>query len=224
MRRSWQKCPSRKRSSEVGRGFLYDSQVEKFDAVMVLGKELRRDPERARRELAARSAAAAVAYRRGAERVFVLEDVLRGQQHAGSQIVRECLLGLGVPERALDLDRVTRSTRGEAIEAAKRMERLGFRRLLVLTSAYHVPRARSYFWDLLGREQVSVRTPSYALRYATEEERAIIANAELSDEDWAYEQRVEARLSRAARFLGLLPASLAWKIEREVGRLYRRPT
>jgi hypothetical protein len=36
----------------------------RFDAVLILGKELRRDPERALRELRARSAGAAVALRR----------------------------------------------------------------------------------------------------------------------------------------------------------------
>ena len=45
----------------------------RLDAVMVLGKELRRDPERARRELLARSVAAVVALRDGARRVITVE-------------------------------------------------------------------------------------------------------------------------------------------------------
>jgi len=191
---------------------------------MVLGKELRHDPERARRELAARAAAAAVAFRQGALRVFVLEDVLWGQKEAGSEIVQCWLERLGVPPSALELDRATRSTRDEAVEGAARLDSSGLQRLLVLTSAYHVPRARSYFLSVLPESRVAVHAPSFALPLASEEERNIIEGAELTEAEWAFEQRAERRLTLASWALAVLPNTWAWRIEREVGRLYRRPT
>ena len=73
-----------------------------FDAVLILGKELRRDAERARAELRARSAAAAVALRRGVAEVWTLEARLRGQAEAGSDIVRGYLGALGVPPERVE--------------------------------------------------------------------------------------------------------------------------
>ena len=191
---------------------------------MVLGKELRHDAERARRELAARAAAAAVAYRQGASRVFVLEDVLWGQEEAGSAIVQYWLERFGVPLSALELDQVTRSTRDEAVEGAARLDSNGLQRLLVFTSDYHVPRARSYFLSVLPSERVEVRAPSYALSLASEEEQTVISAAELTEAEWAFEQRAERRLTLASWALTVLPDAWAWRIEREVGRIYRRPT
>ena len=121
------------------------------DGVLILGKELRHFPERARRELKARSAAAAVALRaHGAQAAVSLEAPLAGQEDAGSAIVASFLGELGVPAERMVLDERTRSTREEAVEGARVADRLGWKRVLVVTSAYHVPRARRVFGDVLG--------------------------------------------------------------------------
>ena len=91
-----------------------------FDGVQVLGKELRRDPSRALTELRARTAAAGVALRLGAEAVVSLEAPLRGQPMAGSQIVRMDLETLGVPPQKMILDTQTRSPREEVPSTTQR--------------------------------------------------------------------------------------------------------
>ena len=86
-----------------------------FSAVQVLGKELRRAPNRALVELRARTAAASVAVRLGAQYVVSLEAPLRGQVLAGSQIVQSNLHELGIGDEKMVLDCQTRSTREEAV-------------------------------------------------------------------------------------------------------------
>jgi uncharacterized SAM-binding protein YcdF (DUF218 family) len=117
---------------------------------MILGKELRHHPDRARAELAARSAGAAVALRRGAQCVVNLEAPLKGQGEAGSQIVRRYLTELGVEPAQMLLAERTRSTREEALEGAALCRQKGWSRLLVVTARYHVERARQHFEEQLG--------------------------------------------------------------------------
>ena len=88
-----------------------------LDAVMVLGKELRGDPERARRELLARSVAAVVALREGARRVLTVEARLRGQAVSGAALVVEALVARGVRAEQILQREQSRSTREEAMMA-----------------------------------------------------------------------------------------------------------
>ncbi|MDP6931651.1 MAG: YdcF family protein, partial [Myxococcota bacterium] len=192
-----------------------------FDAVMVLGKELRRDRERALRELWARCAAASVAMRRGVKWAVNLEAPLRGQQEAGSIIVQRMLTDLGVSENRIILDQVTRSTREEAVEGGRLLEERGWRRLLVLTTDYHVPRSRRYFEDVLGPGRVAVHAPTALLQGASPEERSHIlagvpSSGALRDERW-----VELLFGGFSRALGPLPRSLRWDVEVRAGALFR---
>ena len=59
----------------------------RFDAVMVMGKELRLDPTRGARELRARAAAASALSRKNAAVLMALEAPLKGQERSGSAIV-----------------------------------------------------------------------------------------------------------------------------------------
>ena len=92
--------------------------LENVDAVLILGKELRRDPCRGLAELKARSAAAAALLRLGVPVAVSLEAPLRGQLDAGSALVARLLAELGVEEGKLLAAQITRSTREEALEAA----------------------------------------------------------------------------------------------------------
>lgn len=184
-----------------------------FSGVQVLGKELRRDPDRALRELQARSAAAAVSLRLGAEAVVSLEAPLRGQPLAGSQIVQWNLEQLGVSRERMILDTVTRSTREEALLGAQIARDRGWRRLLVITSRYHVPRARRCFEDLLGPGAVAVHSPEAMLRHARSSERRWIMDGVPTPETMTRECAVEAVWSAAARLLQPLPERVRWKTE-----------
>lgn len=193
-----------------------------YDAVLILGKELRRDPSRARRELKARAAAAAIAHRNGARVILTLEAPLAGQGEAGSAIVARHLSHLGVPADAVVAEAVTRSTREEALRAHAIVQARGLGRLLVITTRYHVPRARVIFHDHFGEGGVTVHAPTGFLRDATAEERAWIAAGVPDDAAEEQEARLERWLLRAARSIGWLPRPVRWGLEVRAGALLRR--
>ena len=189
--------------------------------VLVLGKELRRDRPRALRELAARCTAAAIVHRQGAALVMNLEAPLQGQEEAGSVIARRLLLERGVPESRLYLERSTRSTREEAVRGARVARARGVRHLTVITSAYHVPRARAYFLDVLPPDQVLVACPERFLPLATPEERALLLAGAPDGEAMARECKVEALFLTFARALAPLPPEVRWELEVLAGGVYR---
>ena len=192
-----------------------------YDAVMVLGKELRRDRPRALRELGARTAAAAIAWRTGTSRIISLEAPLQGQEEAGSRIVARMLAELGVPASALHLEETTRSTREEAVGLRRVANAHGWRRLLVITTTYHVPRSRRTFHDVLGPDRVDVLPPEDLLDVALPRERALILAGLPSPEALARENRTEALFSLLARLLRPLPSPLRWDLEVRAGGVYR---
>ena len=193
-----------------------------FDGVLILGKELKRDRERALRELKARSAAASAALRRGAKAVVSLEAPLNGQEEAGSVIVARFLKELGVPEEQVILQQTTRSTRQEAIEGKAVADAQGWGRLLVITAVYHAPRARRLFEEHLGRDRVTVHSPQAMLRHATELERRWIIDGDSPEAALASEWRVESLFSAAEKALTILPRRLRWGIEMQAAGLLRR--
>ena len=193
-----------------------------FDGVLILGKELRRDRERALRELRARSAAAAAALRRGAAAVASLEAPLVGQEEAGSVIVARFLSELGVPTEKMILQQTTRSTREEAILGHEVAQAQGWSRTLVITTGYHAPRARRLFEEHFGRQGVTVHSPEAMLRHATPQERSWIIGGASSPEELASEHRVEQVFSAAERALSVLPSRLRWGIEMQAASLLRR--
>jgi hypothetical protein len=197
--------------------------VAPFDAVLILGKELRRDPDRARRELAARAAAAAAAWRAGAAFVATLEARLRGQADSGSAIVVAMLEELGVPRDAIVAEERTRSTREEAVAGTALFRERGARRPLVVTARYHVPRARRLFDDV-GGTFVAVHPPEALWRFASPGERARIAAGEPDARAMADECRVEAVLSTLARGLRPLPRPLRSQLEIRAGAMFRGVT
>lgn len=190
-----------------------------FDAVLVLGKELRRDPERSRRELHARAAAASAAWRHGARRIYTLEARLRGQEQSGSALVASYLAELGVPDEGIVTDDRTRSTREEVVEAGRRFRADGVSRALVLTARYHAHRAQRLF-DEEG-VGAAVQTPEGMWRFANEAERALIA-AGVPD---AAALALEARTERLIGFLGVplqpLPIAVRRAAEIRVGAILR---
>ena len=192
-----------------------------FDGVLILGKELKRDRQRALRELKARSAAAAAALRRGAAAVVSLEAPLAGQEEAGSVIVARFLGELGVSPERMILQQTTRSTREEAIIGAEVARQQGWSRLLVITAGYHAPRARRLFEEHLGAHRVTVHSPGSMLRHATPQERQWILDGASSDADLASELRVEQLFGTAERALSVLPARIRWSIEVQAGALLR---
>ncbi|KIL42529.1 hypothetical protein SD70_00115 [Gordoniibacillus kamchatkensis] len=72
-----------------------------------------------------------------------------GQVFAASaneaEAVRRELLGLGIPDRQIRLERTSRNTEENAANTARLMRANGFTRPLLVTSAWHMPRALALF-------------------------------------------------------------------------------
>jgi len=192
-----------------------------FEAVLVLGKAEGRDAERCRRELRARAAAASAAQRAGATMVLSLEARLRGQPRAGSAIVADHLTTLQVPSERVVLRETSRSTRDEAVHAATVIDELGLGPLLVVTSAYHVPRAKHIFREVMGDRRATVHGSMglYALGNATE--REWILQGEPDADTLRHEGRVERLLLAAEASIGMLPRQVRWRMESWAGTLWR---
>jgi uncharacterized SAM-binding protein YcdF (DUF218 family) len=193
-----------------------------FDVVLILGKELRVDPARGRRELGARCAAASALWRHGASYVVNLEAKLRGQDESGSAVVRAMLAELGVPEAAIVLDDRTRSTREEAVEGGAKFLELGARRPVVVTARYHVPRARRLFADV--GVATAIHTPEAFWRFANDKERMWMAAGIPDEAVMRRECATEAVLSTLARVLSPLPASWRAALEIRAGAAWRGVT
>lgn len=190
-----------------------------FDAVLVLGKELRRDPERARRELRARAAAASAAWRHGARRIYTLEARLRGQEQSGSALVASYLAELGVPAEALVVDNQTRSTREEVVEAGRRFAADGVARPLAITARYHAHRAQRLF-DEEGL-RAAVQTPEGLWRFADARERAWIREGEPDEAVMAAEARIERLIGLFGLPLAPLPLAVRRRAEIQAGSWLR---
>lgn len=192
------------------------------DAVLILGKELRRYPIRARRELRARAAAASVALRLGASFVANLEARLRGQEQSGASLVAQDLRALGVPEAQILLQNQTRSTREEVVAARALVREHAVERLLVLTAAYHLPRVRCYLQDAMPFGGWVVQAPEGLIQHANAQERAWIEAAIPDDQIYEQEAWAERGFGLGARALAPLPRRLREGLEIRAGALFRR--
>lgn len=190
-----------------------------YDAVLVLGKELRGHPERARRELRARAAAAAAAVRAGASFVATLEAKLRGQDESGSTLVLNDLLSFGVPRDRIVFGNSTRSTREEAVLGTSLFIERGVRRALVVTGEYHVSRARRLFVE--ARSPAEVHSPAAMWRFANAAEREAITQGQATPQTLALEARNEGVLSGLERVLSPLPLGIRSMVEIRAGALWR---
>lgn len=186
-----------------------------FDAVLILGKELRREPDRAVRELRARAAAAAAALRAGAGCVVTLEAHLRGQDLSGSALVVGLLGELGVDPAKIVRQDQTRSTREEAVLGTACFDERGARRGLVLTAGYHVARSRRLFAE--AGAHAEVHAPHALWRWANERERGWIAAGEPSAAAVAQELRTERMFTALETAIRPLPLGLRSGLEIRMG-------
>jgi uncharacterized SAM-binding protein YcdF (DUF218 family) len=128
------------------------------DAILVLGGAVggAKPPERPTPVLgpaASRVWHAAALYRAGKARWVVVAGGNR-PEHASEQIeaeaITQMLVQLGVPRAAIVRDGESRTTRENARNVKPILERLGARRVLLVTSAQHMPRAVRTFATVWG--------------------------------------------------------------------------
>jgi uncharacterized SAM-binding protein YcdF (DUF218 family) len=82
-------------------------------------------------------------------------------QEIEAYAIAEMLVVLGVPRTSIQLEAQSRTTRGNAANARVILERLGVRRVLLVTSAQHMPRAMQTFvkvWANSGIQLVPAPT------------------------------------------------------------------
>lgn len=139
------------------------------DAIIVLGGAVAgaKPPERPTLGLGQASSRvwhAAALYRAGKARWVIVAAGNRAQ-YANEQVeaaaIREMLLVLGVPPGAIVEEGISRTTRENARNALPIVQRLGARRVLLVTSATHMPRALQTFersWGTNGIQLIPAVT------------------------------------------------------------------
>lgn len=115
-------------------------------------------------------------YRAGKARwVIVAGGNQPGQEHeqVEADAIVEMLGGLGVPRDAIRMEGLSRNTRENAVNSLPLVQSVGAKRILLVTSALHMPRALKTFakaWSGYGIELIPVttdvepRTPRFLLR------------------------------------------------------------
>lgn len=194
----------------------------RVDAVMVMGKELRLDPDRGLRELRARAAAASVFAQRHGARLMALEAPLRGQRESGSAIVASIWESLGHSSRDMVIRSETYSTRQEAMLARRLASEQGFQRLAVFTASYHLARTRRLFREHFPLNGVWVLAPEAGLRGASPTQRTWILEGTVGSDTMGFESARERRWERLEALVRPLPDSVRWQLECQAGRLLRR--
>jgi DUF218 domain len=186
-------------------------------AVLVLGKELRLDAARGRRELMARAAAASAVHRATGCQILTLEARMRGQTQSGARLVCGLLEELGVPTAEVVAEERTRSTRAEVQRLAQLFPG---EPVWLLTASYHQDRCRGLLVEA-GLRHSRVFRPEDFENLATEREKDWIVGGIPDAVVLEEEARREQLFSSAERLLRPLPLRLRSRIEVAAGEVYR---
>jgi uncharacterized SAM-binding protein YcdF (DUF218 family) len=134
------------------------------DAILVLGGAIvaAQPPERptfALGESSTRILHAAALYRAGKAKWIVVAAGNRSD-NAGQQIeadaIAQFLMQLGVPDSAIKRERASRTTRENAANVKPVLQALGAHRVLLVTSAMHMPRALKTFETVWGPTDIQL--------------------------------------------------------------------
>lgn len=145
-----------------------EASLPRADAIVVLGGGTRYswlkrgevDPW----ELgSSRLAAGARAWLTGRAPVVILSGGRGGPKGSEARMMMPAIVRLGVPENALLLEERSRDTRANAENTARLARNRGIHRILLVTSAVHMPRARLLF-ERAGFDVVPVPVPERAHR------------------------------------------------------------
>ena len=135
--------------------------MSRADAIVVLGCRMPRDG-RPGGALERRVAHAAELWRRGEAPLLLLSGG-GGHQRSEADAMRELALAEGVPASALLLEDRSRDTIENAVFSAAVLREKSLRRVIVVSEAYHLLRARILF-KAAGLEVVATSAPAVRLR------------------------------------------------------------
>lgn len=132
------------------------NNAEPSDVIIVLGAGLRRDG-RPGDALWRRSLVAAQAYREGyAPAIICTGGVSENQTRSEAEGCRDILLREGVPDTAIVLEELSRSTEQNAINTKAIMAARGWQRAVIVTDSFHMLRAG---WIFSGEGVEHTRYP-----------------------------------------------------------------
>ena len=125
------------------------SVMGEADAIVVLGGATRGDTHMGTlpdlNQQADRLVHAAALYKAGKAPLLVLSGGSHGDARPEAQMMRETLAVMGVPTRAMLLEGASRDTHDNALYTAVILNGKGVRKILLVTSAFHMRRAVALF-------------------------------------------------------------------------------
>jgi uncharacterized SAM-binding protein YcdF (DUF218 family) len=137
------------------------SVMGEADAIVVLGGAIRGDTHMGTlpdlNQQADRLVYAVALYKAGKAPLIVLSGGSHGDARPEAQLMRETLVVMGVPTRDMLLEGASRDTHDNALYTAVVLNGKGVRRILLVTSAFHMRRAAALF-EAQGFEVVPTPT------------------------------------------------------------------
>ena len=125
------------------------SVMGEADAIVVLGGATRGDTHMGTlpdlNQQADRLVYAAALYKAGKAPLIVLSGGSHGEARPEAQLMRETLVVMGVPTRDMLLEGASRDTHDNALYTAVVLNGKGVRKILLVTSAFHMRRAAALF-------------------------------------------------------------------------------
>lgn len=182
-----------------------EAQLPLADAIVVLGGAdpgywVHRDDVRPEDLKSSRLAAGARAWMAGRAPIIILSGGGGPKGPSEAATMAKAITRLGIPRSALLLEERSRDTRDNAVYTAQLASRLGMRRVLLVTSAVHMPRASLQF-----RRAGLVTHPAPAPEYTRR--RGPVAQ-------WRPSHSALQRSGRALKeYAGLLAAHVEWQLE-----------
>ncbi|NQX88869.1 MAG: YdcF family protein [Halioglobus sp.] len=125
------------------------TEIEEVDAIVLLGGALRGDTKMGNmpdmNQYADRLVHAVALYKQGKAKHVVLAGGSAPGSRSEAELMQDVLTVMGVPEDAFILEDQSRNTHDNAVNSAQLLADRGMHRILLVSSAFHMPRAYALF-------------------------------------------------------------------------------
>ena len=125
------------------------AEIEHADAIVLLGGALRGDSRKGilpdMNQYADRLVHAVALYKAGKADYLLLTGGAAPGSRSEAHLMRDVMLVMGVPAEAMILEDESADTHENAVKSAKTLSDLNVNRILLVTSAFHMPRAVPLF-------------------------------------------------------------------------------
>jgi uncharacterized SAM-binding protein YcdF (DUF218 family) len=125
------------------------AEIEKADAIVLLGGAMRGDPRMGilpdLNQYADRLVHAVALYKAGKARQLLLTGGSPPGSRSEAQLMQDVLAVMGIPPEAIILEDQSKNSHDNAVNSARMLRERGMNRILLVTSAFHMPRAVPLF-------------------------------------------------------------------------------